>query len=146
MNHQVVIFYKYGSVMRAICSFMDLRQQYWSKQCWSQYCCWRSIKPILPDILGQYLLYYMSHIYGPFKLVYGYIYYCKTIICYDVTIVQYDITIVAPWWQAILENFDWSIWYFESVCNNTEGHVTMNRPISFDYLHLTYNNVYYCLL
>ncbi len=34
------------------------------------------------------------------------------------------------------------IWYFESVCTITEGHVTRNRPISFEYLHLTYNNVY----
>ncbi len=24
----------------------------------------RSIKPILPNILGQYLLYYMSNVYG----------------------------------------------------------------------------------
>ncbi len=59
------------------------------------------------------------------------------------TIVQYDITIIAKWWQAILENTDWSIWYFESVCTNTEGHVTRNQPISFEYLHLTYNKYIY---
>ncbi len=39
-----------------------------------QYCCRRSIKPILPDIIGQYLLYYMSNVYGSSTLVYGYIY------------------------------------------------------------------------
>ncbi len=55
-------------------SFMDLRQQYWPRWSLSQYCCWRSIKPILPDIIGQYLLYYMSNIYGSSPLVYGYIY------------------------------------------------------------------------
>ncbi len=33
----------------------------------------RSIKPILPDIIGQYLFYYMSDVYGSSTLVYGYI-------------------------------------------------------------------------
>ncbi len=32
--------------------------------CLGQYCYQRSIKPILPDIIGQYLLYYMSNVYG----------------------------------------------------------------------------------
>ncbi len=64
---------------------------------------------------------------------------------YYVTIVLYDVIIVAPWWQPILENIDWSIWYFESVCTITEGHVTRNWPTSFEYLHLTYNKVL-CLL
>ncbi len=41
--------------------------------------------------------------------------------------------------RTILENIVQSIWYFESVCNITEGHVTRNRPISIEYLHLTYN-------
>ncbi len=58
------VLYKYGPVMRAIWSFMDLRQQYWPRQSWGQYCCRRSITPILPDILGQYLLYYMSNVYN----------------------------------------------------------------------------------
>ncbi len=68
-------------------------------------------------------------------------YFCQTIVQYDITIVQYDITIVALWQRVILKNIARSIWYFESVCTITEGHVTRNRPISIEYLHLTYNNV-----
>ncbi len=41
--------------------------------------------------------------------------------------------------HIIMENIDWSIWYFESVSTITEGYVTWNRPISFEYFHLTYN-------
>ncbi len=66
----------------------------------------------------------------------------QTIVQYDVTIVHYDVTIVALW-QTILENIDWSIWYFESVCTITKCHVTRNQPISFEYLHLTYNKLVY---
>ncbi len=33
------------------------------------------LKPILPDITGQHLFYYMSNVYGSNTLVYGYIYY-----------------------------------------------------------------------
>ncbi len=74
----VSILYKYGLVMRAIWSFMDLRQQYWPRLHLGQYCCRRSIKPILSDIIGQYLLYYMSNVYGSstnLSLVYEYIYW-----------------------------------------------------------------------
>ncbi len=49
------ILYKYGPVMRAILNVMDSR---------GQYCYRRSIKPILPDNIGQNLLYYMSNVYG----------------------------------------------------------------------------------
>ncbi len=63
------ILYKYRPVMRAIWRFMDI----------SQYCCQRSIKPILPDIIGQYMLYYMSNVYGSCTLVYGYI-YCQILL------------------------------------------------------------------
>ncbi len=31
-------------------------------------------KAILPHIIGQYLLYYMSNIYGSRTMIYGYIY------------------------------------------------------------------------
>ncbi len=41
---------------------------------WGQYCCQRSIKPILTDIIGQYLLYYISNVYGSSTVVYGYTY------------------------------------------------------------------------
>ncbi len=54
--------------------FMDLRQQYWLRQSRGQYCCWRSIKPTLPNSIGQYLLYYMLNVYGWSPLVYEYIY------------------------------------------------------------------------
>ncbi len=60
------------------------------------------------------------------------------------TIVQYDNTIVAPWWQSIFCNIDWSIWYFESACTIAEGHVTRNQPISIVYLHLIYSTDIYC--
>ncbi len=52
-RHQTIymnMLYKYGPVMRAIWSFMNRTQSR------GQYCCRRSIKPILPDIIGQYLL------------------------------------------------------------------------------------------
>ncbi len=42
-----------------------------------------------------------------------------------------------------LENIAVSIWYFESVCTITEGHVTRNRPSSIEHLYLTYNKVIY---
>ncbi len=42
--------------------------------------------------------------------------------------------------MQILEDIDWSIWYFQSECTITEGHVTRNQPISFKYLYLTYNS------
>lgn len=29
---------------------------------------------------------------------------------------------------------DWSVWYFEPVCAITEGHMTRNQQIVFDYL------------
>ncbi len=147
--------------MRAIWSFMDLMQQYWLRQSRHQYCCRRSIKPILPDITGQYLflilyvkclwfkvldlwihillarllIYYHSQLYslGMVLLLW---HFCQTIVKYDGTIIQYDITIVAQWRQTILENIDWSIWYFESVRTITEGHETRNLPISIEYLHL----------
>ncbi len=99
-------------------------------------------------MIGQYLLYYISNVYDSSPLVYGYIYYyCdiissyfyQTIAKYDITIVQYDVTIVVPRQQTILENIAQSVCYFESVCTITEGHVTMNRPISIEYLQLTYN-------
>ncbi len=67
--------------------------------------------------------------------------FCQTIVQYDITIVQYDITIAAPWCWSICYNIVWSIWYFESICTITEGHVTRNSPISLEYLHLTYNNI-----
>ncbi len=38
---------------------------------------------------------------------------------------------------------DWSIWYFELACTITEGHVTKKWPIGFEYLHLTYNIMFY---
>ncbi len=47
--------------------------------------------------------------------------------------------------RTILENIVQLIFYFEIVCNITEGHVTSNCPISIEYLHLTYNNALYCL-
>ncbi len=65
------ILYKYGPVMRALWSFMDLRHQYWPRQSWGQYCCRRSIKPILPTIIGQYLLYYSPDVYDWSTFVYG---------------------------------------------------------------------------
>ncbi len=46
---------------------------FWGKNS-CQYCCRRSIKPILPNIIGQYKLYYMSNVCGWCPLVYGYIY------------------------------------------------------------------------
>ncbi len=57
------------------------------------------------------------------------------------TIVQNDVTIVAPWCWIICYNIVWTIWYFESICTITEGHVTRNWPISLEYLHLTYNKL-----
>ncbi len=66
--------------------------------------------------------------------------FCQTIVQYDITIVQYEVRIVAPWRRTICYNIVWSIWYFESICTITEGHVTKNWPISLEYLHLTYNN------
>ncbi len=41
-----------------------------------------------------------------------------------------------------MENIDWSVWYFESVCTITESHVTINQPFSFEYFHLTYNKLH----
>ncbi len=115
-----VILYKYGPVMRVIWSFMDLWQQYWPRQSWGQYCCWRFIKPTLPEIIGQYLLYYMSNVYSSnhflfYSLGHGVTIvksYCRiitsnkivapewhfyqTIVQYDVTIIQYNVTIIKP--------------------------------------------------
>ncbi len=51
-----VILYKYGPVIRAIWSFKDLRQQYWPRQNWGQYCCRRSIIPILLNKVQNTLL------------------------------------------------------------------------------------------
>ncbi len=48
ISHSSKYYKKYEPVMRAIWNFMGLRQQYWPR--------WRSIKPILPNIIGQYLL------------------------------------------------------------------------------------------
>ncbi len=44
------------------------------RQSRGQYYCWRSIKPILSNIRGQYLLYYMWNVYASSPFVYGYIY------------------------------------------------------------------------
>ncbi len=54
------ILYKYGSMMRAMWSFMDLRKQYWPRLHLGQYGWQRSIKPILPNNIRQYLLYYIK--------------------------------------------------------------------------------------
>ncbi len=50
----------------------------------------------------------------------------QIIVQYYITIVEYDVTIVAPWWQSIWKITDWLLWYFESVCNITDSHVTRN--------------------
>ncbi len=59
------------------------------------------------------------------------------------TIVQYD-TMLTVWCDTISTMTTVNIGrYFESVCTITEGHATRNKPIGFEYLHLTYNKSIY---
>ncbi len=121
--------------MRAIWSFMDLRQRYWLRQSRGRYCCQRSIKLLLPNIIGQYLLYYMSNVYGSSTLVYGYI-YCEILLnilltfhvlkswawCYYCDVRYHSI----PWVTFLSNNS--TIWRYNSTiwCHNSSTMRTGN--------------------
>ncbi len=105
--------YKYRPVMRAIWCFMDLRQQYWPSQSRGQYCCRRSINPILPNIISQNLLYYMLNVYGWSPLVYKYTYYWNVFNNLLHFPVLHDVTIVTSYCPVITSDIMVApVWHF----------------------------------